>query len=128
MPPMFKQLLTEQIEEDETSIGKYGKRTYSKTGMLIDNDTDVLGKALLLLAKYKDPIMRIKSLTLMPQTDTTTFFPLVLGLDISDRITVKCSQASINEDYFVEGISHDYDSRTGVWVTKLELSPANAIS
>ncbi len=80
-------------------------RTLARSGLLLVNDTIVYVYCLYLVARYHDVKMRIKSFTVKPQTPgyEEQLWPLVLGLDIGQKITLVWAEASINGDYFIEG-------------------------
>lgn len=115
----------EQTASDATSQLAYGKRTLSRTGLQLVSNAEALSQAQYLLSQYKDPAMRVRAIIIRPGVSEASLYPLVLGLDISARITVRLNQAVIDEDYHIEGISHDFDASTQMWETKWELSPAS---
>jgi hypothetical protein len=117
---------TEQVATDTTSQGVYGVRSYAQTGLINNTDDETQDIAYHLLDNWKTPAMRLKDITILPSAAPTTLYPQVLGRDISDKITVKLSQASINQDYFIEGIEHNWDAREPqMWTTKWQLSNAS---
>lgn len=76
---------------------------------------------------------RVESVTIDPAS-WPTVWPVVLGLEIGDRVTVtrraKAANAgagfSMTGDFFVEQISHDnIDMAAGTWLTTLLLSPVD---
>uniref|UniRef100_A0A6M3JX91 Putative tail protein n=1 Tax=viral metagenome TaxID=1070528 RepID=A0A6M3JX91_9ZZZZ len=117
---------TEQTYSDASSIVDYGTRTLSRSGLLLISDTIVLIYCFYLLARYQDAKMRIKSFTVKPQAPgyETDLWPLVLGIELEDKITLVWTEATIDNDYFVEGIEHTFDGRDGVWVTKYQCTDA----
>jgi len=117
---------TEQSHTDAASIIAYGLRTLSRSDLFLTADVTVLALVLYLLARYKDAVMRVKSITVKPQSpaDTATLWPLMLGIDIGHKITLTLARAHIDADYFIEGIEHNWDYRVGEWTTKLQLSEA----
>lgn len=117
---------TEQEYSDAASILAYGLRTLARSGLLLASDVIVLIYCLYLLARYHDAKMRIKSFTVKPQTPgyEAQLWPLVLGLEIGQKITLVWTEADIDGDYFIEGIEHSYDYREGIWVTKYQCSDA----
>jgi hypothetical protein len=116
---------TEQTASDATSITAFLKRKLSKTGLLNTSDADALAYAQYLCAKYKNPVPRVKSITIYPDSDPANLWPTVLSLDISDRITIVNSQKGINKDFYIEGISEDYNFVSGVNTVRYELSDAD---
>ncbi len=114
----------EQATGDMSSQAAYGKRTLSKTGMLNTTDADVLTVAQALRDKYKTPVLRVPAITIRPEQDPDNLWPKVLGYELSTRITLKNSiaGASINTDYYIEGIVHRV-SNDRDWETTWQLSP-----
>jgi len=115
---------SEQTASDGTSQGDYGKRGLSKTGLLIINDNEALSQAQYLLKQYKDPTMRVKSIVIRPGADEANLYPKAFGYDLSTRITIRLNQASLDKDYHIEGISHNWTPASG-WETTWELSDAD---
>ena len=101
---------TEQVFSDASSIAKYGKRTLSTSGLLNATDADVNARSYFQLSNYKSPQIRTESLTIKPGIDPATLYPYVLGFDLGRRITLQLTQASINEDYVIEGVNLDWQA------------------
>ena len=93
---------------DATSIASYGERSLRKSDTL----HTVGGAATLstaLLAKYKDPHLRLDSFTFAPRSNPTKLWPVALDYDISQKMTVKRIPATgdtIDLDVFLEGVEH----------------------
>ncbi len=100
---------TEQVATSTTSADAYGPRSLQRPSLLMVTDAEALAQAQYLLARYKDPAMRCKQIEIRPNADPANLYPCVLGYDISTRINIKLTQASLNRDYHIEGIAHDYD-------------------
>lgn len=117
----------EQTWEDESSIADYGLRTLSKSGLLLTDDDIVLLYCLFFVARFQEAQMRAKSITIKPQVSgsESSLWPIVLGFEISTRVTLVRTEAGIDCEYFIEGIEDSYDYREGVWVTKYQLSDAS---
>jgi len=61
--------------------------------------------------------------------DADSLYPVVLGFDLSTRITVNLTQASISEDYHIEGISDDWSAaKPNSWQTAWQLSNATDLT
>ncbi len=106
---------TEQVATNTTSIDAYGKRSFAKTGLLITTDDETLSQSQYLLSRYSSPVLRVKQLTFKPDADQANLYPKILGSDISTRVTVKLAQASINNDYHIEGIADRWEA-TQPWL------------
>uniref|UniRef100_A0A6M3L735 Putative tail protein n=1 Tax=viral metagenome TaxID=1070528 RepID=A0A6M3L735_9ZZZZ len=113
----------EQSAEDTTSQSTYGKRTFRRTALL--NSTDVAVEVLCgyLLARYKNATkLRMRSIEIMPQGDPNGLYPKVLSYDISSRITCRLDQASLDAEYFIEGVEESCDAAEMNWRTIWQLS------
>jgi len=99
----------EQVATSTTSIDSYGKRSLERTGLLMTSNADALAQSQYLLARYQSPVMRCKAIEIKANSDPTNLYPKILGYEISTRITAKLNQASLNKDYHIEGIYHDWD-------------------
>ncbi len=101
---------TQQIAQDATSIAEYRRRTWQRSDLLHQTDTEVADYAAYVLSLLKDNELRIGSIVLNPRADPDRLFPQVLGRKLGDRVTVKFTPpgggARISRDVFVRGISH----------------------
>lgn len=111
-----------QVVVDATSQANYGQRSLSRSGLLMTTDAVALAQAVTLCTKYKDPAMRARTIVVYPDADPTNLYPKALGFDIATRITLQLTQAGIDEDYHIEGITHDWDAIKNKWQTKWQLS------
>ncbi len=114
----------QQVRADAASKTAYGTRTHSKTGLLMTTDPEANDMAGYKLRLYKDPVLRARSLKILGARDPDRAWPKILGYDISTRITVRRNEASIDEDYFIEGVSHQIDLQNWKWQTSWQLSNA----
>lgn len=114
-----------QNSADATSQTTYGKRSLSRTGLLLTADTEAKDQADYLKSRFKDVALRVRRLKIYPDADPANLWPKVLDYKISTRITIRLNQASIDEDYHIEGIMHDYDARSSFWAATWDLSSAN---
>lgn len=117
---------TQQSAEDATSKIAYGHRTLSRTGLLVTVDTETLAQAQYLRSKHKDAVLRSRVIQIKPEADRSDLFPKVLTYDISTRITLRLNQASIDKDYHIENVRHDY-IRGSSWITRWQLSDATSV-
>ncbi len=114
---------TTQTSSDATSIDKYGERSLRVSDTLHTSDAAALTLAADLKARYKDPQLRVDSFTFVPATDPTNLWPVALGYDISQKLTVKRVPAAgdtIDIDVFLEGISHTAGEMS--WETEFTVS------
>lgn len=116
-----------QVASDSTSQTSYWTRTYSKTGLLNTSDAEVLSSAHWRLNRYKEPGLRVSSITIMPQRDPSNLFPQVLNHEIGDTITVTRRPPGggsvISQRSIIAGIEHSVD--TDAWQTRWWLTPAD---
>ncbi len=118
-----------EIVSDATSIAAYGMRSLTiETELGSQSQANDLG--MWVLNRYKEPIVRCKSLTLAPgRRSDATWLPS-LDLKINDRITVRVlpqnSGAAITKTVLVEGIDHDVSGLD--WVTTLHTTETDANS
>lgn len=90
--------------EDSTSQTAYQKRTLAINGKYMadaDNAQDLADYA---ISKYKNPRGEI-SVSIMNQDDT--ILTQILGLEISDRITVVNDDLGLSADYFIDHMEHN---------------------
>jgi hypothetical protein len=119
----------ESTLRDNTSISTYGRKSRS-IELRVTQDSAVVDAAYSMVSIYANPIVRCDQVVLKP-TATPALFPIVLGIEIGDRITLAdlpdTAPASSSE-YYVEAIDIqvDADGTTPVWVATLSLSPASA--
>jgi hypothetical protein len=119
----------EQTREDVTSQTMFYERTLSITGLQNSDDADVGYIADWQLATHKNVIQRVTQLSVRPLGNPAALFPVVLGLDIGQRVTVKRRPqgvgAVLTYTMLVEGIVHTFDA-TGEWTTTFYLSSADS--
>ena len=119
-----------QQVDDIASQTTYGLSSLTKSGLLLVDDNTVLNLAQYLLSRYHVPVTRFKTLMVQPQYpgQESLLWPQALGREISDRITVIRTEAGLNKDYYIEGISHSWDYRKGQYQTTWMLSDVEAAS
>jgi hypothetical protein len=77
------------LVEDLASIGAYGYRAYSLTGVLIQDPDELTDLASRLLFTYKDPLYRFESVAVELSRLTTEQQNSVLDLEIGDIVQVE---------------------------------------
>lgn len=102
----------------------YGQRVLSAT-LNVTNDFDLNQAGVYLESRYSNPRLRIEKVTIDPSSNPS-LWPLALGLEISQRLTVKrrtASGAVLSADYYVESIDHEIKSEPRAWTVSIQLSP-----
>jgi len=116
----------DQTWEDAASEVRYFTRARLESSLRLSTDPQALSLAQALVGQYKEPALRVRSITLHPQGDDL-LWPHVLGRVLGDRITVRRRPpgggAMIEEDVHIEAISHVVGPKW--WETKWMLSPAD---
>ncbi len=112
---------TAQNAFDQTSIDTYFLHSGTRSGILVQTDTEALNQAKGILATRKDPEVRIDSIQLNLYDDTNPSKPLS-GVDIEllDGISVTKvmpGSTSVVQPSLVQGIHHDITKSS--WMTTL---------
>jgi hypothetical protein len=101
----------------------YGVRSYVKTGLIAAFDSTALATAQAFATLYGYPHLRAQSITVMPSSKAATLYPLAFTLEISNRITVRLTQAGMLSDYYIEQVNHGWQSTSPqMWMTSYQLS------
>jgi hypothetical protein len=122
----------EQVATDSVSQAKYFTRTLTRTLPML-SDSEALGLAQYLAGLYALPIFRFTSITLDGLMDDL-LWPHILGRAISERITVlerpPPITAAIQQDCYIEAISHDIQAREDgtFWRVTFGLSSAEGLA
>jgi len=99
-----------QTATDATSVTAYRKRNITFAGTAQSNDAEAKNVAEWVLATYKDMQTRIESISIHPQADPTNVWPVVLGVDLRDSLTVTTvppgGGTGLNQQVTVESITH----------------------
>jgi hypothetical protein len=117
---------TVQTAQDTTSQSLYLVHVFDRSDLLMETDGVAADYAAFILAKSKDPELRIATLTINPLRDPDNLFPQVFGREIGDRITVKLRPpgggTTIDRDVHIRGIEHAATPET--WSTTWTLQDA----
>lgn len=116
------------VIRDDGSMIAHGKKTKS-VELRVTSDAEVLDASYWILNRYKDPVIRCDEVTL-EATACPALFPVVLGVEIGDRITLgdlPAASPASSLAFYVEAISTTVKAEgvTPEWVTVLSLSPAS---
>lgn len=103
----------EAFAEDGDSQVIYGPRTFSKSGLLVQELQELQFLADFLLARYKEPQYRFETVTVVLDTITSLNQNKVLDLEIGDIVLVRFEPSGIPpaiEQYVrIIGINHDWN-------------------
>jgi hypothetical protein len=101
-----------------------GSREYKET-LPISTETDALARAYMIAQRYKDSILRLPSIPILPANNPERLFPMAYGYELSTRITIELDDpqypAKIEQTYHIEGIQHKWDARSKLWRTEWQV-------
>jgi hypothetical protein len=107
--------------ESQASIDRFFIKSGQRTGILVENDQESEDQALTLLASRKNADLRIDSITLNLNADTSELNTLVnLTSDIYNLILAEKQMpggSSIIKELFIQGVQHDVSPSR--WMVKL---------
>ena len=109
-----------QTASNAASITDYFLRSYKKTGMLMEDDTQAKDHALSIVAARKDADIRVKSITLDLSEDVTARVEAGLDLDFFSPIKVTRTAPGSNRvtrSLVVQGVEHRITPQS--WSTTL---------
>jgi hypothetical protein len=116
---------TVQTASDATSQSQYLRRPQNITGLKLRDDSDAADVAADMLAKYKDPFVRVLSIT--PKTMDVNVADAVFSLEIGDKVTVKLTPlgggARFSQDLWIQSIQIDADPASIYPHVRLGVSP-----
>jgi hypothetical protein len=116
----------EQVAIDAPSKHKYGEITHSDE-LLLANDSTLASRAADLLADYKEPTLRVRSVEFDPQATVSGNWTDALGVKLSDRYTWQFDPmqgSTLTRAVHVEGVNDTYDFRSGEYSAHWVLSLA----
>lgn len=123
---------TVQTANDGPSLARYYRRSLVRS-TINTTDADSLVQSQLLVARNKDAILRVNSVTFAPATIQGDYgdwlWAQILGAEIGDRFTVAATPPGggdvITLDCYLEQITDEYAGDVQ-WTTTWQLSPAGA--
>jgi hypothetical protein len=120
----------EQVMLDSAYQAEQGPRVVpDMTGSIIKNPSDAIAQAFVKVERYKNSAPRCKALIIRPDGDPDRLYPAALGNDLGSKITFQLNSsqnpALINQDYHVEGLTHDWNESADLWETKLQIWGVN---
>jgi hypothetical protein len=112
---------------DAASITAHGRRS-KPIDTRLKSSLEAQALAEWIVDRYKDPIDRIRSLTIRPSADWTQF-SRVMGLRIGDRVTFRFHPQSVGAamsfPLLIEGIHDRIGNGVNDWEITFDLSPAD---
>lgn len=116
---------TTQTASDATSISRYFKRSQSLSDVPTINDTNTAAIATALLAKYKDPLYRITSISFNTIDPNVT--EAVLQRELMDKVRILRTPpgggSRIQQDVFIQRIEIAGSNDGGPWTIRWAVSP-----
>jgi hypothetical protein len=104
----------EVLVENETSSTLYGVRTYSDSGLLVQEPSELEDLANLLLATYEKPLFRFEAVQVIIDKLDSTQTAAILDLEIGDIVQVRFQPSNIPPAIELPariiGISHEWDT------------------
>ncbi len=116
----------QQSSTDTSSQDSYGKRSLRRTGLLMTTNNEAQDQADYMKKRFKDPVLRARTLRVIGERDPGNLWPKLLGYDISERITLRRNEASLDQGYHIEGIEHDIDLAARTWGVTWQLGEADS--
>jgi hypothetical protein len=118
----------EQVVEDTTSETRYLRKTYPRSDLIMQTDSDALNYAAMILYQHKDPEVRFSAIELgVPRPDIAALaWPAMLGLRRGDRVTeIRRPPGGFTntQDCYIRGIEHGSDGND--WKTTFGLESAS---
>ena len=117
-----------QTSTDATSVTAYGKKSYDLSAMALSTDVQALATAGYIVSVYKEPAVRVSSITIASQYHADTMTQ-ALSRQIRDRVTVQFAPpggGTISQELFIEGIEHSV-SPQGQMSTRFTFSSASLV-
>jgi hypothetical protein len=119
--------------QDATAVTAYGPLLEPLSVPTVESAAQARALANYKLRTTKDPLTRITELRVQPRSKPATTYPVLLGLEIGDRIVVERTPGNpvvgsqIVQSVTVQGYSESITVE-GVWLTSLYLSPAPTVA
>lgn len=110
---------------DATSQAQYWKRSLQRS-LLISDMNETQSCADFLRNRYAQPSLRFPTITINPASNPSLAWPVILGLELSNRVTVTRRPPHgglIAFDCYVEGVAHTITPQG--WQVVLNLSPVS---
>lgn len=113
-----------QTAADDDSIDEFGPFALPIDAPFRD-DNAALNVAQWQLARLANIVDRIESLQINPDSDESTMWPVAVGLELRDGVTVEFQPPgggdAVNQQSVVEGIQHEVDAQADTWITTFKV-------
>lgn len=106
---------TAQTVSNQDSIDKYYLHAGTRTGILVQTDTEALNQAEMILDARKETQVRVDGMTLNLMEDNQALVIAGLNLEIFNLVNVTKAMSgntTINREVFVQGLQHDITRTT----------------
>jgi hypothetical protein len=120
---------TTQIFENLTAEPRWGYTTLGKGSTLHTTLDDALSTATYLGFLFQAPKPRIGYVELRAETANGAYIPSLIGSELGDIVNFQRNPSgasaggSINSNFVIESISHDFQADPGQWHTSFVLDP-----
>ena len=119
----------QQVSDSASITSTLFKRSFEKSDLILENDTDTLSWAQWVLYISKDGENRFESVEIDPFADQDNLWLQILNRTFWDRIQLWVRPPNvtdpISKDCFIAGIEHTCDVVAGTWRTKWTLQSAD---
>jgi len=119
----------DQIFENTAAEPRWGYTTLAKGSTLHTSLTSALSTATYLGFLFQAAKPRVQFIELRAETANGTYIPAMLGAELGDPVNFQrnpsgaSSGGSINSNFIIESISHDFQADPGQWHTTFILDP-----
>jgi len=120
---------TTQVFENLAAEPRWGYTTLGKSSTLHTTLDDALSTATYLGFLYQAPKPRIGYVELRAETANGAYIPSLIGSELGDIVNFQRNPSgasaggSINSNFIIESISHDFQADPGQWHTSFVLDP-----
>tara|TARA_R110000824_G_scaffold359594_2_gene547152 strand:- start:535 stop:1764 length:1230 start_codon:yes stop_codon:yes gene_type:complete len=102
--------LAQQVQSSASSITDYGLKSLTKTGLLLQNNSDTSSLALLALDQFAEAELRIREVKLRPRANNALML-LALQFELRQLCTIEFKPpgtGTMTQDHFIIGIKYHF--------------------
>lgn len=74
---------------DPASVAAYYERTYTQSGLLYEDDNQTRDFAQWIVNRFKDPALRVETMTVLPEANPDDLYPVILDLELGSPVMVE---------------------------------------